>query len=104
MTHDKRALRAAFKRLEIELPERGGKALRWLRHPASRWVRIPAAVLLTFGGIFSFLPLLGAWMLPLGLLLIASDVPVLRLPVSRFTIWGAEKIGGLRARWTRVQG
>ena len=30
------------------------------------------------GGIFSFLPLLGVWMLPLGLLLIAQDVPFLQ--------------------------
>jgi hypothetical protein len=104
MTHDKRALRTAFKRLEGELPERAGRTLRWLRHPASRWVRIPAGVLLTLGGIFSFLPLLGAWMLPLGLLLLASDVPFLRVPVSRFTIWGAEKVGQMRSRWTRVQG
>ncbi len=104
MTHDKLAVKMAFKRLESELPARAARGLRWLRHPASRWARIPAGVLLTFGGIFSFLPLLGIWMLPLGLLLIAYDVPFLRLPVSRFTFWGAEKAGALRARWTRVQG
>lgn len=102
MTHDKLALRTAFKRLESELPERAGRALRWLRHPASRWVRVPAGVLLMLGGIFSFLPLLGAWMLPLGLLLVAYDVPFLRLPVSRFTIWGTDRLALLRTRWFRT--
>ena len=37
--------------------------------------------LLIFGGIFSFLPVLGLWMLPLGLLLFAQDVPVLQKPM-----------------------
>jgi hypothetical protein len=34
--------------------------------------------LLILGGIFSVLPVLGIWMLPLGLILLAEDVPVLR--------------------------
>ncbi len=46
-------------------------------------VRVPVAVALILGGVFSFLPLLGAWMLPLGLLLLAVDVPILRKPASR---------------------
>mgnify|MGYP003694382559 CR=1 FL=1 len=40
----------------------------WLRKPSSRYARIPLAMLLIVGGIFSFLPVLGLWMLPLGLL------------------------------------
>ena len=87
----KRVLRQAFKRLEQEVPERVGRAMRWLRHPHSRWVRIPAGLLLILGGIFSILPGLGTWMLPLGLLLIALDVPFLRKPVGHSTIWGADK-------------
>jgi hypothetical protein len=39
------------------------------------------------GGVLSILPVLGIWMLPLGLLLVAYDVPFLREPVGRFTIW-----------------
>jgi hypothetical protein len=35
------------------------------------------------GGIFSILPLLGLWMLPLGLLLLAQDVPFLRRPTRQ---------------------
>jgi hypothetical protein len=51
---------------------------------------------LHLGGVFSILPGLGIWMLPLGLLLIASDVPSLRKPVGRFTIWAADKWAALR--------
>ena len=98
MPEGKRLLRQAFKRLEQEVPERLGRVLRWLRHPASRWVRIPVGVLFILGGVFSILPGLGIWMLPLGLLLIAYDVPALRKPVGRFTIWGAEKWAAFRQR------
>jgi hypothetical protein len=41
------------------------------------------AVLSIVGGVFSFLPMLGLWILPLGLLLLAHDVPFLRKPVGR---------------------
>jgi hypothetical protein len=37
-----------------------------------------AGLLLTCGGLLGFLPVLGFWMLPIGLLLLAEDVPPLR--------------------------
>ncbi|MFL5202902.1 MAG: hypothetical protein ACJ8B9_12530, partial [Microvirga sp.] len=67
------------------------------------WIRIPIGGLLVLGGVFSILPFLGIWMLPLGLLLIAHDVPFLRDPVARFTIWATRKWAALRgwiqAKW-----
>ncbi|KPF62877.1 hypothetical protein IP69_19900 [Bosea sp. AAP35] len=80
------------------LPGRLASTLRWLRHPASRWARLPAGILLIFGGIFSFLPVLGVWMLPLGLMLIASDVPFLQRPMARFTMWIIDRIEGWQRR------
>lgn len=91
-------LRAAFKRLERDLPHRLASGLRWLRHPSSRWARLPAGLLLIFGGIFSFLPILGVWMLPLGLMLIAADVPLLQRPMARFTMWVIDRIEGWRKK------
>jgi hypothetical protein len=97
----KRALREAFKRLEGEVPERGARLLRRLRHPDARLIRIPIGLLCIVGGIFSFLPVLGIWMLPLGLLLIALDVPFLRKPVAYSTIWGMRKWASFRLRLAR---
>ena len=57
------------------------------RQPQARLVRVPAAVLLTLGGVFSILPVLGIWMLPLGLLLLAVDLPALRPPLARVLHW-----------------
>ena len=73
-------MRRAFRRLDQELPESLGRAIRWLRHPHSRRIRLPAGLMLIVGGILSILLGLGIWMLPLGLLLIALDVPFLRKP------------------------
>jgi hypothetical protein len=91
VSEGKRILRQAFKDLEREVPERVARAMRGLRHPKARHIRIPVAVLSIVGGVFSFLPVLGLWMLPLGLLLLAYDVPFLRKPVGRFTSWGAQR-------------
>ncbi len=57
----------------------------WLRrlHGGSSWHRVPAGVGLVAGGVFSFLPVLGFWMLPLGIVLLAKDVPPLRGPSAR---------------------
>ncbi len=96
MPEGKKILRQAFKRLEQEVPERLGRMMRWLRHPASRLVRIPVGLLLVLGGVFSILPGLGIWMLPLGLLLMASDVPFLRRPVGHLTIRGADRWAAFR--------
>jgi hypothetical protein len=76
-----------FERLIGRLPNALQPAIRWLRRPSSRWVRIPAGVLLIGGGILSILPLLGIWMLPLGLMLLAEDLPPLRRVRDRVLDW-----------------
>ena len=65
-------------RLIDRLPEHAQTTTRWLRRPSSRSVRIPAGVLLVGAGFLGVLPLLGFWMLPLGLILLAEDVRPLR--------------------------
>jgi hypothetical protein len=98
MPDGKKELRQAFKHLEEQVPDRLARVLRSLRHPDARWVRIPVGVLFVLGGVFSILPVLGIWMLPLGLLLIAYDVPFLRKPVARSTIWITRKWAAFRQR------
>jgi hypothetical protein len=69
------------------LPPRLGGSVSYLLQPSSRWMRIPAGGLLIAGGILSFLPVLGLWMLPLGLALLAEDVPALRSSRSKVFDW-----------------
>jgi hypothetical protein len=83
-------------RLQRKLPERLSARLRRLRAPGARWVRIPTGILLICGGFFGFLPVLGFWMLPLGLLLLALDIPVLERPTARALDW-------LDRRWRHLR-
>ena len=96
-----RKLDQAFEGLEEEVPDRVARAIRWLRDPEARWIRLPVGVLLILGSALWFLPVLGIEMLPIGLLLIAQDVPFLRGPVGRATIWLERKWKILRLRWKR---
>ncbi len=66
-------------------------SIRWLRRPSSRWARIPVSMLLLGGGLLSFLPILGLWMLPVGLALLAEDMPVLRRGRDRTLDWIAQR-------------
>lgn len=96
---ERRKLDQAFEGLERETPDRVARAIRWLRKPESRWIRIPLGLLLIAGGVFGFLPVLGFEFIPLGLLLIAQDVPFLRKPVGDFTLWLEHKWVALREWW-----
>lgn len=48
------------------------------RLPQSRWVRLGIGLLLVLGGLVGFLPVLGFWMVPLGLLVLSVDLPIVR--------------------------
>ncbi len=46
--------------------------------PKSQIARMSVGVLLVIGGILGFLPILGFWMIPLGLLVLSHDLPSVR--------------------------
>lgn len=89
----------AYEGLGHETPDRAARAIRWLRDPNSRWVRLPLGLLLIAGGFFGFLPILGFEFISLGLLLIAQDVHFLREPVGSLAIWLEHKWVALRRWW-----
>ncbi|WP_133614626.1 hypothetical protein [Dongia mobilis] len=80
-----------LRRLVERLPAGMARFVHRLRRPAARWLRIPAALFFVAGGILFFLPVVGLWMLPLGLLLLVEDVPVLRRRVYGAVNWLAER-------------
>jgi hypothetical protein len=80
-----------LEQLLSKLPNRIAAMIRRLRRPGARWVRLPVAVLFLIGALFSFLPILGIWMLPVGLLLLAEDIPPLRGLVYAFVNWLARR-------------
>jgi len=57
--------------------------------PQSRSLRIGLGVALVIGGMFGFLPILGFWMIPLGLLVLSIDFhPVRRFRRRLAVRWG----------------
>ncbi len=55
--------------------------------PGNRLFRIALGVaLIIFGGLFGFLPVLGYWMVPVGFLILATDLPPIRRFNRRVTI------------------
>ena len=88
------AASAAEQRLERligRLPRGVQRAVRRLRRPEARWLRIPAGVLLAAASLLSILPLFGLWMLPLGLVLLAEDVAALRRGRDRLLAWAERR-------------
>jgi hypothetical protein len=61
--------------------------------PKSRAARIAIGVVFVAGGVAGFLPILGFWMVPVGLAVLAIDIPAVR----RFTRRAAVAFG----RWRR---
>ena len=60
------------------------RAVEWGERRVPTGWRSVVGLLLMAGGVLGFLPLLGFWMLPIGLAFIALDIPPLR---RRFLPW-----------------
>jgi hypothetical protein len=65
------------------MPAWVARNLKRLRGERAVWVRVPAGIALIGGGVLSFLPVLGIWMLPLGVALLAQDIPAMHKPMAR---------------------
>jgi hypothetical protein len=99
MIATKAELNRYFEMIHRRVPIGVSRFIHWLRIPSSFAIRMAIAILLILGGIFSFLPVLGIWMLPLGLLLIAQDVPLLQKPLVATFAWVERKCEWLRVKW-----
>jgi hypothetical protein len=60
-----------------------------------RGLRIVLGVILIIGGLLGFLPILGFWMLPLGVIVLAREIPAVARLVERV------KHRWRRWRWSR---
>jgi hypothetical protein len=58
-----------FELFRRRVPTKVSTFILWLQEPSSFLVRVVVACLLILGGVFSFLPIFGLWMLPLARLI-----------------------------------
>jgi hypothetical protein len=72
-----------LERLNGHLPDWAARVMRRTMEPSARWFRVPVGIAFMAGGALGFLPILGFWMAPLGLALVARDVRFMRPPLAR---------------------
>lgn len=94
-------LELAYKQLEEELPQRLASWMLWLRGPQARWVRVPLGLLFVIAAMLWFLPVVGIEFLPIGLLLLAQDIPFLRKPVGHFILFALVQWRRLKRKFGR---
>ena len=95
-TRLRRELQALARRAPV-----GGGVVAGLAEARNRRLRAPVAILLILGGFLGFLPVLGFWMIPLGLLLLAVDLPWLRPKVGAAMVRLRRRARRLRRRRAR---
>ncbi|MBX3578084.1 MAG: hypothetical protein KF723_12805 [Rhizobiaceae bacterium] len=55
--------------------------------PRSKALRVAIGLLLVVGGVLGFLPVLGFWMIPLGLLVLSYEFAAVRRRRRRLIVW-----------------
>src|SRR5215831_8385923 len=86
-------------RFQDQIPAWVGRNLKRLCGKHAVWVRVPAGVALIGGGVLSFLPVLGIWMLPLGVALLGG-----RRLISWASLIATLRNGRVRSRRDREPG
>ena len=66
--------------------------------PQSKPIRIGLGILLVAFGLVGFLPVVGFWMIPLGLLVLSIDIPRVRRWRRRFAVWFHRRYPQLAAK------
>ena len=59
--------------------------------PKNRIIRIGLGILFIIGGIFGWLPVLGFWMIPLGLLFLSIDFAIARRWRRKIEVWWGKR-------------
>ena len=74
-------------RLSEQDQNKPGRGFSRDRLPRSRLLRITLGVVLVIMGIFGLLPVVGFWMIPLGLVILSVDFHNVRRFRRRFEVW-----------------
>lgn len=95
-----RRLERQFSAIVRASPTIGAAIIRF--HDSSNiFLRISLAVVLVIGGLLAFLPILTIWMIPVGVLLLATDLPFLRPIVSSTIIRLRRRLINCRRKFRR---
>lgn len=67
----------------VDLRKRLARARFWVRRRVPPGLRLVLGIVLIVGGVFGFLPVLGFWMIPLGMTVAALDLRPIWRRISR---------------------
>ncbi|EUB98129.1 4-alpha-glucanotransferase [Rhizobium sp. CF080] len=84
---DAQKLDAIVEKYADKIPRPLGRFIRWMRKPELRWLRLIVGILFVIFGFVGFLPILGFWMVPLGLIILAQDSKWLQRPTLKAITW-----------------
>src|SRR5436190_23605933 len=79
-------------RFQNHVPSLVGHNLNRLRGNRAIWLRVLTGIALIAAWGFFPLPIVGMWMLPVGLALLAHDIPIIRAPIARLLHFTNSKI------------
>jgi len=100
-THESK-LDAAYEALQRHAHAACSRLLRRIRHPRGRKARLAlGATFVGLGVLGPVLPVAGVWMIPLGLLLIAEELPRIQHPVAKLALALERQWLKLRSWWRR---
>ncbi len=92
-----------LQRLLDSLPGFARRGFEAAWRPRSRPWRIPLAIVTIGAGFVGFLPVLGFWMVPVGMLLLSRDVPALHEPTLRGLSAAQRGWGWVTRKWGKGQ-
>lgn len=72
--------------------------------PGSKILRMLLGGALILGGLLGFLPILGFWMIPLGLIVLSVDLPWVRRRRRRLQVWWRRRGSKDRGSTPKQQG
>jgi hypothetical protein len=81
-----KAISPAFGNWEQRAVRAARRAVVWGRRRLPAGLRTVVGVAFIAGGLLGFLPALGFWMIPIGFVLVALDVPPLQRRLSRWLV------------------
>jgi hypothetical protein len=87
-------------RFQNHIPPWVGRNLNRLRGKRAIWVRVLTGAALIVAWGFLPLPVVGIWMLPVGLALLAHDIPMIRGPIARLLHFTNRKIEKMKSKNT----
>lgn len=71
--------------------------------PDNKYLRIALGLLLIVGWCFSWLPILGFWLLPLGLIVLSIDIPFLKPARDKVIEWYKQASEWFGKHWARLK-